>query len=89
MGSQSSRDITDRQHAVGMTDQTAIEIMEKHKLDAFKYGFIMRDDLEEGGERLGFRQDQLQNFILRGLGDRIVSIESRLTSQLAAKEIKN
>lgn len=45
--------------------------MEKHELDTFKYGFIMRNALENGDERLGFCQDQLQNFILRGIMEAI------------------
>lgn len=65
-----------RRH-VGMTVQRAIEIMEAEGLNPYRYAFICRDDLPEGGERYGFRTDQLALFIARGMEARLAALEAR------------
>lgn len=59
-------------HHVGMTVQRAIEVMESHGLDPFAYGFICYDTWD-GGDRYGFRTDELALFLAAGL-------EARLTA---------
>jgi hypothetical protein len=66
-----------REH-IGMTVQRAIEIMEAHGLDPFRYGFVCYDewsDEEETGlkpgNRYSFRLSELLLFIARGLEARL------------------
>lgn len=80
-----------REHC-GTTVQKAIEIMQKHGLDPFNYGFICYDAWDEqvelndetgevlhtipAGDRYSFRFDQLSLFLSRGIVERLKKLES-------------
>lgn len=62
---------------VGMTVQSAIECLERHGLDAMSYGFICYDEWD-GGNRYGFRMDELNAFLAAGFNYRLTLLEERL-----------
>jgi hypothetical protein len=77
-----------RLHA-GMTVQRAVEIMQSHGLDPFRYAFICHDAWEAiepevrvipAGDRYSFRPDQLALFIARGQQAALEKLEQRLVS---------
>lgn len=65
-----------RLHA-GLTVQRAIEIMQAHGLDPFRYAFICYDAWEDG-DRFSFRHDQLSLFMARAVEERLAAIEAFL-----------
>lgn len=74
----------------GITVQKVIEIMEANGLDAFNYAFVCHDftpetsrTLEEGDvivepavDCYSLRPDQLSNFIMRGMEERLAALEA-------------
>jgi len=63
-----------RRH-IGMTVQRAIAIMAGHGLDPMHYAFICHDKWD-GGDRYGFRTDELLMFIARGFEARLAMLEA-------------
>ncbi|MBA9071852.1 hypothetical protein FHR71_005645 [Methylobacterium sp. RAS18] len=64
-----------RRH-IGLTVQRAIEVMERHGLDPFAFAFICHDRWA-GGDRYGFRTDQLLLFLARGFDARLSALEAK------------
>lgn len=67
-----------REH-IGMTVQRAIEIMAESGLEPMAYGFICYDEWE-GGDRYGFRMDELNAFIAAGFSQRLAILEEKMTN---------
>lgn len=71
-----------RIHA-GLTVQRAIEIMEDNGLEPFAYAFICHDEWEAdgdkpGGDRFGFRMDELMAFVCAGQQAAHDTLEARI-----------
>lgn len=66
-------------HHVGLTVQRAIALAEARGLDPRAYGLVCHDEWE-GGDRFGFRPDQLALLLIGGQVAHIAALEARLAA---------
>ncbi|WP_020493656.1 tail fiber domain-containing protein [Methylobacterium sp. WSM2598] len=73
-------------HHLGLTVQRAIALAEARGLDPRAYGLVCHDEWE-GGDRFGFRPDQLALLLIGGQVAHIAALEARLAA-LEARQPK-
>lgn len=73
---------------VGMTVQSAIETLQASGADAMRLAFICHDVFAGGGDRYSFRSNQLSDFIIAGLSERVRVLETAAATAAAQRFAK-
>jgi len=73
---------------VGMTVQAAIGTLSAAGVDAMRLAFICHDVFAGGGDRYSFRSNQLSDFIIAGLSERVRVLEAAASAAAAQRFAK-